>query len=348
MTFDKGIILSYLKQKAIIMPSKLYFLGIDVGSTKTAALVADQGGNALGYGLGGPGNHEVVGWDGFKQSIYVATQNALAQASLTMSDLSAAGMGLAGYDWDDEHEPHVTALAEIGLTMPMRLDNDSALGLYAGTSEGWGACISAGSSNNARGRGKNGQAGRITGHGSRFGELGGAWEIVEQAIVAVNYEWIRRAPPTAITPLFIEKAGAKNLYDLIHGLALERFHPNSSWAMPVFQAAQQGDTAANEIIQWAGRELGELACAIIRQIEAEREPVEVILAGSVYKAGESIIAPLRETVRATAPLAKFIHLDAPPVVGGVLMGMDLAMGREAYARRENILETARTLSVGMG
>lgn len=328
------------------MPSKQYFLGIDVGSTKTAALVADEQGNALGYGLGGPGNHEVVGWDGFKQSIHAATQNALAQAELSIPELTAAGMGLAGYDWDDEHEPHVNALAEIGLTMPMRLDNDSALGLYAGASQGWGACVSAGSSNNARGRGKNGQLGRITGHGSRFGELGGAWEIVEQAIIAVNYEWIRRTPPTALTPLLLEKTGAKDLYDLVHGLALNEYHPDSGWAMLVFRAAQEGDAVARRIVEWAGRELGQLACAIIRQIEAEHEPVEVILAGSVYKAGESIIAPLRETVRKTAPLAKFIHLDAPPVAGGVLMGMDLSMGREAYARREKLLETTRALAVG--
>ncbi len=328
------------------MPSKQYFLGIDVGSTKTAALVADEQGNALGYGLGGPGNHEVVGWDGFKQSIHAATQNALAQAELSIPELTAAGMGLAGYDWDDEHEPHVNALAEIGLTIPMRLDNDSALGLYAGASQGWGACVSAGSSNNARGRGKNGQLGRITGHGSRFGELGGAWEIVEQAIIAVNYEWIRRTPPTALTPLLLEKTGAKDLYDLVHGLALNEYHPDSGWAMLVFRAAQEGDAVARRIVEWAGRELGQLACAIIRQIEAEHEPVEVILTGSVYKAGESIIAPLRETVRKTAPLAKFIHLDAPPVAGGVLMGMDLSMGREAYARREKLLETTRALAVG--
>jgi N-acetylglucosamine kinase-like BadF-type ATPase len=329
------------------MPSKQYFLGIDVGSTKTAALVADEQGNALGYGLGGPGNHEVVGWNGFKQSIHAAIQNALAQAELSIPELTAAGMGLAGYDWDDEHEPHVNALAEIGLTMPMRLDNDSALGLYAGASQGWGACVSAGSSNNARGRGKNGQLGRITGHGSRFGELGGAWEIVEQAIIAVNYEWIRRTPPTALTPLLLEKTGAKDLYDLVHGLALNEYHPDSGWAMLVFRAAQEGDAVARRIVEWAGRELGQLACAIIRQIEAEHEPVEVILAGSVYKAGESIIAPLRETVRTTAPLAKFIHLDAPPVAGGVLMGMDLLMGREAYARREKLLETTRALAVGV-
>lgn len=322
-----------------------YFLGVDVGGTKTAALITDDKGRALGYGLGGPGNHESVGWDGFKAAISAALEKALQQAGISLSDLSAAGMGLAGYDWDDEHEPHVSALAEIGLTLPMHLENDSALGLYAGTSAGWGVCVSAGSSNNARGRAKDGREGRITGHGTLFGEFGGAWEIVERAVAAVNYEWIRRTPPTAITALFMQKTGASSLYDLIHGLALQIYRPNSSWALMVVQAAEGGDPAARQILDWAGVELGELACALIRQIGAENEAVEVILAGSVYKAGEIITRPLRATVLSTAPQAQFIQLEAPPVVGGVLMGMELIFGRDAYNRRDTLLKSARALSI---
>jgi N-acetylglucosamine kinase-like BadF-type ATPase len=322
-----------------------YFLGVDVGSTKTAALIADEHGAALGYGLGGSGNHETVMWDGFKLAVQTAVEKALAQAGLNIPDLTAAGMGLAGYDWAEEHEPHTQALAEVGLTMPMHIDNDSALGLYAGTSAGWGVCVSAGSSNNARARGKDGREGRITGHGSRFGEFGGAWEIVERGVMMVNYEWIKRIPPTAITPLFIKAAGAKNLYDLVHGLALEVYHPTAAWAMHIFQAAQAGDQTALEIIHWAGCELGELACAMIRQIAAESEPIEVILTGSVYRAGEIVIAPLREKVLATAPQAHFIRLEAPPVVGGVLMGMELSLGRSAYLHRQKLLATAHALSV---
>lgn len=322
-----------------------YFLGIDVGGTKTAALIADEQGRALGYGLGGPGNHEGAGWEGFKLAIQTAMTSALTQAGISLADLSAAGLGLAGYDWDDEHEPHVQALAEIGLTLPMQIENDSALGLYAGASAGWGVCVSAGSSNNARARGRDGRKGRITGHGSGFGEYGGAWEIVERAVIAINYEWIQRTPPTALTPLFIQKAGASDLYDLVRGLALRIYQPSSAWAMLVLQAAQQGDPAAQEIVTWSGRELGELACALIRQVDATTDPVEVVLAGSLYKTGEMLISPLRETVLPCAPLAQFIQLEAPPVVGGVLMGMELILGRSAYDRRKKLLESARALAV---
>ena len=43
-----------------------YFLGIDIGGTKSHALIADETGRAVGFGQGGPGNHEVVGYSGLE------------------------------------------------------------------------------------------------------------------------------------------------------------------------------------------------------------------------------------------------------------------------------------------
>ena len=48
---------------------KQYFLGVDVGSSKTEAAVADEYGNILGTGLSGAGNHETVGYDGLTGAI---------------------------------------------------------------------------------------------------------------------------------------------------------------------------------------------------------------------------------------------------------------------------------------
>ena len=41
-----------------------YFLGADLGATKTHTLIVDENGNMLGFGESGPGNHETVGYDG--------------------------------------------------------------------------------------------------------------------------------------------------------------------------------------------------------------------------------------------------------------------------------------------
>jgi N-acetylglucosamine kinase-like BadF-type ATPase len=42
-----------------------YFLGIDVGSSKTHAIIADETGACIGFGKAWGGNHQGVGYDGF-------------------------------------------------------------------------------------------------------------------------------------------------------------------------------------------------------------------------------------------------------------------------------------------
>ncbi|MEW6406515.1 MAG: BadF/BadG/BcrA/BcrD ATPase family protein, partial [Chloroflexota bacterium] len=41
-----------------------YYLGIDVGSSKTHALIADETGCCIGFGKAWGGNHQSVGYDG--------------------------------------------------------------------------------------------------------------------------------------------------------------------------------------------------------------------------------------------------------------------------------------------
>ena len=54
-----------------------YFLGIDIGGTKSHALIADETGRAVGFGQGGPGNHEVVGYEGLEAMLQHVTHQAL-------------------------------------------------------------------------------------------------------------------------------------------------------------------------------------------------------------------------------------------------------------------------------
>jgi len=67
-----------------------YYLGIDIGGTKTAALIANEHGQAVGYGMGGSGNYEGVGWDGFKTAVQSAVHQALKNSGLTIADIRAA------------------------------------------------------------------------------------------------------------------------------------------------------------------------------------------------------------------------------------------------------------------
>jgi len=319
-----------------------YFLGFDVGATKTHALLADENGQALGFGVGGPGNHQSVSYPGLRAVLQAVSVQALTMAGVKAEEIAGAGFGIAGYDWPSQRADHLQVTQSIGLACPMDVTNDSVIGLMAGASQGWGVGMVAGTSNNCRGRDQHGREGRITGEGTQFGEYGGASELVMKAIHAVSYQWTQRGPQTLLSTKFIEMTGARDLSDLIEGIDLHRYQPDATWARSVFDAAHRGDRVAREIIAWSGREMAESACAVIRQLHIQDQAFEVIMAGSFFDGGPLYIDPLKETILQLASRARFVRLTVPPVVGGVVLGIGAA-GLDAKSRRMNLIASTEEL-----
>jgi N-acetylglucosamine kinase-like BadF-type ATPase len=127
-------------------------------------------------------------------------------------------------------------------------------------------------------------------------------------------------------------------------LAMGHYHLSAAAAPVVFQVAAGGDEVAQEAIRWAGRELGDLAVGVIRQLGFEELDFEVVLAGSLYDGSPALIEALRATIHAIAPGARLVRLTAPPVVGGVLLGMEQA-GVEYASIRQTLIETTNAFLV---
>src|SRR5688572_7553056 len=121
--------------------NKTFFLGVDVGGTKTHALVTDETGHVLGFGRSGPGNRTLVGYQGFTDALRQATNEALATAGLTTEQIAGAGFGVAGYDWPSERQATLQAIATLNLRAPVEAVNDAIIGLLAGSAEGWGVAV---------------------------------------------------------------------------------------------------------------------------------------------------------------------------------------------------------------
>jgi N-acetylglucosamine kinase-like BadF-type ATPase len=298
-----------------------YYLGIDIGATKSHAMIADGAGNALGFGTHGPGNHEIVGYDGLRHTLQAVTRKATEAAKITKDQISAAGFGVAGYDWPSERQPTLDAIGTIGLSAPIEAVNDTIIGLLAGASLGWGVAVVAGTGTNCWGWDENHHIGRVTGVG--YGEYGGAGNLIERALIAIAHEWTRRGPKTMLSSEFLNMTGAADIPALIEGIEMGKYSLGSDFAPVVHQTAIKGDPVANSIIQWAGSELGHTALAVIRQLEIEQLEFEVVLVGSLFQMGEMLIKPLREVIHSEAPQARLIRLSVPPVVGGILLAMEL-------------------------
>jgi N-acetylglucosamine kinase-like BadF-type ATPase len=323
-----------------------YFLGVDVGSTKTHALIADPSGRAIGFGVSGPGNPAGVGYGGLAQVLQQATDEALTDAEISRDEIAGAGFGIGGYDWPSQREPVLGAILTLGLSAPVEIVNDAMLGLLAGAEQGWGVAVVAGTSCNCWGRDQTGREGRMTGF-SWLGEAAGASELVYKALQAVALEWTWRGPATRLTQAFIERAGVRNVEELLEGLTIGGVYIGAGAAPLVFQVAADGDQVARELILWAGRELASMAIGVIHQLSLESLPFEVVLAGSFFNGSPLLAETVRETIRPVAPGARLVWLSVPPVVGAVVLGMEQG-GIEPSPLRPALIQSVEDLLQARG
>jgi N-acetylglucosamine kinase-like BadF-type ATPase len=321
-----------------------YFLGVDAGGTKTHALVTDETGETVGFGVAGPGSWEAVGYDGLTRILLDVTTQALGMAGITISQISGTGMGLAGYDWPSQRGYHLDAIQPLKLLCPLEIVNDTTLGILAGATEGWGLCVVSGTGCNCRGWSRDHQReGRVVGGASHWsGEAAGGYDILARAMRSVTFEWDKRGPATALTPTFVKQTGAKDLDDLVEGLYLGRFEFNPAMILLVFEIARQGDQQALEVIRWAGSELGMMAVSVINQLGLQNEEFEVVMIGSLFDGHPLMTESMRTTIHRIAPGARLVRLTAPPVVGGVILGMQ-AVGQDAIVIRSKLIETTQKL-----
>lgn len=321
-----------------------YYLGADLGATKTHTLIVDETGQARGFGESGPGNHESVGYDGMFQSMHDGMEQALHAAGLKQEEISGAGFGVAGYDWPSEIEATIEVIDRLGLKGPYKFVNDAVPGLVAGSDEGWGVVVVSGTGSNCRGWDReHKREGRVTGHGVLMGEGAGGSELMHRCMQIVGYSWTKRLPKTALADAIIAHVGAKDLEDLMRGYTTYEYHVGAEAARLVFQVAEEGDQAARDLIYWAGSELGEMANAVIRQLEFENLAFDVVMTGSMFEGGSMLIEPMRTTIHRLAPGARLVRLNVPPVAGAVMLGMEADAFRVTPEIRRTITDSISVL-----
>ena len=323
-------------------PNKKYLLGIDTGGSKTHALVSDLSGTAIGFGETGCGNYETVGLDGFINAMKKASGVAIEAAGIRKEDILSMGFGICGYDWPSEKPLMLQAINSLGIAAPYQFVNDVVIGLIAGAKAGWGIAVDAGSGNNVRGRDPSGKIGQITGNGMMSGEFGGGGEMLWWAAVNVIYAWTHRGPKTKLTDLFMDYAETESESELIEKMVLSEVNFPPSLVESIIHLAYEGDLVAREVVQFSARELGLNTNAVIRQLGLQKQAFDVVLIGSIFKAGDIYLTTFTETILEFATGANLIHLQVPPVVGAVLLSAE-TVKIDPSKIREAIIDSTRAL-----
>ncbi len=152
-----------------------------------------------------------------------------------------------------------------------------------------------------------------------------------------------RGPATRLTEAFVELTGARDVVDLLEGLSSGRILLGPDAAPHIFRVAAEGDSVAQDLIVWAGRELADMAIGVIRQLGFEALEFEVVLAGSFFKGSPVLAEVMAETIHTVAPGARLVRLHVPPVVGGVVLGMEQGGVQPSVVRQTLIESTGRLL-----
>ncbi len=296
--------------------TRRFFLGVDGGQSSTTALIGNETGRVVGVGRAGPCNH--VG-EAEGRAKFVAVMNECLRAACDAAGLrssvrfACACLGFSGGPADKQ-----SILAELIASDRIIVTDDAVIALAGATNGEPGIVVIAGTGSIAFGRSPDGRTARAGGWGYLFGDEGGAFDIVRQALrAALRFEegW---GPPTALRADLLDATGARDANDLMHRFYTAEF-PRAAvagFAKLVDQAAANGDAAAQEILRESARQLAALVTAVRGQLFKPGEPVRVSYLGGVFRS-HALFARFRALIEAEPT----DHLAAPvygPAAGALL------------------------------
>jgi len=258
------------------------FLGVDGGQSGTTVAIGDETGLVCGVGEAGPSNHVggAEGRDKLQRAVRAGLRRAAERARLDTANLTfeSACFGMSGGPDDKE-----AILAAAVRTAHLLVTTDAAVALAGATRNGQGIVVIAGTGSMALGR--NGVAvARSGGWGYVYGDEGGAFDIVRQAVRAALRMEEHWGPDTALRAVLLEATQAASVNQMLHWFynpAWERARV-AALAPLVDRAANEGDAVASRVMNQAAQQLAELAAAVRARLWLPNDAVEVAYAGGVF------------------------------------------------------------------
>ncbi len=319
-------------------------MAVDGGASKTDVWVVDSGGTLLGGAQGAGSNHQFSGIEGAMQALGATIESALESAGLNPRARPAAATGvycMAGVDLPVDEERLTGAIQGGGWTTRDLIHNDTLAVLRAGARSGWGVAVVCGSGLNCVGRGPDGVVERFPSLAELSGDFapGGSWLGVRALGLALRAR-DGRGGPTALAHLVPAHFGLDDpeaVLSAVYTGTLE-YGRLFELARVCLDAAASGDPASIDATGILADEVVAMITAIVGRLGLGHQPVEVVLGGGLF---DSTYRPFAEQVESgvlvAAPGAAFRRMEAAPVLGAALLGLD-AVGAPVGA--EELLRAA--------
>jgi N-acetylglucosamine kinase-like BadF-type ATPase len=254
------------------------FLGVDGGQSGTTAMVGDETGRVVGVGRGGPCNH--VGESEGRERFLRAVSGCLRQAGFEGTQFEAACLGFSGGAADKD--AYVRQLIKAKHYV---VTHDAFVALIGATAGEPGIVTIAGTGSIAFGRNREGKTARAGGWGYVFGDEGGGFDLVRQALRATLRHEEGWGPKTKLRDTLIAAAGATSANDLLHRFYTDEYPRErvAAFSKLLDRTARDGDAVAREILLAGAQQLATLATAVRAQIFGGIVACRISYLGGVFR-----------------------------------------------------------------
>ena len=310
-------------------------LALDGGNSKTdVALVAPDG--SLLAAIRGPGM-PTADLDGslrvISDLIGQIEQEAGQPGRPAARHISAC---VANADLPEEEEQLATAIRAGGWSETTTVVNDTFAVLRTGLTAGagvagraerpWGVAVTCGAGINCVGVAPDGRVARYLSFGETSGDWGGGLDLGAAALWHAMRAEDGRGAPTALLSGVTEFFGLPTASEVAIGVRAGTFGRDDLRRLtPVlFAAARSGDQIAAAVVQRQAQEICLMALTAMRRLGLGTAPV--VLGGGVLEARDPLLSAEVDRRLAAAGCGPGQVVDAPPVTGAALLGLDFLRG----------------------
>jgi N-acetylglucosamine kinase-like BadF-type ATPase len=277
------------------------FLGVDGGQSSTTALIGDESGRVIGMGRSGPCNQ------------IASVGEAIAKTGAAGARFESAAFGFSGGHAGKEELTRQIVSADRYV-----FAHDALVALVGATDGAPGIVTIAGTGSIAFGRNASGKTARAGGWGYAFGDEGGAFDLVRQALRAVLRNEEGWGPRTALRDALLAPTGVADANTLLHLFYTDEYSRAriAGMANLIDESACAGDRVAHDILNSAAQSLATFAAAVRAQLFQKDEPVLIAHVGGVFKS-----EPIRERFRMLVELEAGNQVIAPkhgPAAGALI------------------------------
>ncbi len=292
------------------------FGGVDAGGSHTEVVILDDAGAELARGTG-PAAAVAPG----REAAAATTIQAVVRDAATVP-LEALVVGAAGAGRPTERERLDALLVRAKLARRVRVVTDGEIALESAFPGQPGMVVIAGTGSAAFARDDSGTVRRTGGLGPALGDEGSGYALGRAAASAAARAADGRGPATALTDLIYRSARTASLDELVSWSQTASRDQVAALAALTCRAADEGDTAARELVTAAAGDLATHVVALLRQVRLPPD-APVAFGGGLLAPDSPVRTSLVTALGRVAPQLRVLATPIDPALGAARLALTL-------------------------